>query len=191
MRIIADPIAAALAHGIGTSEHRAQRVAVYDLGGGTFDFALFGNEQRCSRNPRQHLRCVPRRPGLTDGFARYWSSVLPRITRSICVRDRTALRRLRDAVERPVRSIRRRRSNDRGSFIIDGNVRAAASSSRHQPRQVRRAGPKTSSSEPFNCAEGAVRSGRRAALCRCGDRRRWHGAGSACAKGPDRAVWSQ
>lgn len=41
VRIVNEPTAAALAYGIGTrSEGRAQTVAVYDLGGGTFDISI-------------------------------------------------------------------------------------------------------------------------------------------------------
>jgi len=40
VRIVNEPTAAALAHGIGIGDHERQRVAVYDLGGGTFDVTI-------------------------------------------------------------------------------------------------------------------------------------------------------
>ncbi len=40
VRIINEPTAAALAHGIGIGAHDRQRVAVFDLGGGTFDVTI-------------------------------------------------------------------------------------------------------------------------------------------------------
>ena len=100
MRIIADPIAAALAHGIGTSEHRAQRVAVYDLGGGTFDFALL--EMSSGVHEIRASTCDAFLGGqdfdrrlldyLVFGFAKDHKIDLRQ--------DRTALQRLRDAVEK-------------------------------------------------------------------------------------------
>ena len=100
LRIIADPIAAALAHGIGTSEHRAQRVAVYDLGGGTFDFALLQmssgvHEIRASTSDAfLGGQDFDRRllDYLVFGFAKDHKIDLRQ--------DRTALQRLRDAVEK-------------------------------------------------------------------------------------------
>jgi molecular chaperone DnaK len=100
LRIIADPIAAALAHGIGTSEKRAQRVAVYDLGGGTFDFALLEmssgiHEIRASiSDPFLGGQDFDRRllDFLVFGFAKDHKIDLRQ--------DRTALQRLRDAVEK-------------------------------------------------------------------------------------------
>lgn len=86
LRIIADPIAAALAHGIGTSEKRAQRVAVYDLGGGTFDFALL-DEQRHSRDGASMATLfwgARLRP--TPACSTSWCSASPRITRSTCAK---------------------------------------------------------------------------------------------------------
>lgn len=100
LRIIADPIAAALAHGIGTSEKRPQRVAVYDLGGGTFDFALLEmssgvHEIRASiSDPFLGGQDFDRRllDYLVFGFAKDHKIDLRQ--------DRTALQRLRDAVEK-------------------------------------------------------------------------------------------
>ncbi len=62
LRIVNEPTAAALAYGVET-EH-AQRVAVYDLGGGTFDISIL--ELRRGRVPRpvDGGRHVPGRRGL-------------------------------------------------------------------------------------------------------------------------------
>ncbi len=100
LRIIADPIAAALAHGLGTSEKRAQRVAVYDLGGGTFDFALLemssGVHEIRAHISDQFLGGQDFDRRLLDylvfGFAKDHKIDLRQ--------DRTALQRLRDAVEK-------------------------------------------------------------------------------------------
>ena len=100
LRIIADPIAAALAHGLGTSEKRAQRVAVYDLGGGSFDFALLemkGGVHEIRAHASDAFlggQDFDRRllDYLVFGFAKDHKIDLRQ--------DRTALQRLRDAVEK-------------------------------------------------------------------------------------------
>ncbi len=40
LRIVNEPTAASLAYGIGTSREQAETIAVYDLGGGTFDISI-------------------------------------------------------------------------------------------------------------------------------------------------------
>lgn len=100
IRILAEPVAAALAYGIGSGEIKAQRVAVYDLGGGTFDFTLLE-----LRSGAFEVRATAgdtflggedfdRRllDYLTFGFAKDHKIDLRQ--------DRTALQRLRDAVEK-------------------------------------------------------------------------------------------
>ncbi len=100
IRILAEPIAAAIAYGIGSGEIKSQRVAVYDLGGGTFDFTLLelrggAFEVRATAGDtflggedfdRRLLDY------LTFGFAKDHKIDLRQ--------DRTALQRLRDAVEK-------------------------------------------------------------------------------------------
>ena len=100
IRILAEPVAAAIAYGIGSGEIKAQRVAVYDLGGGTFDFTLLE-----LRSGAFEVRATAgdtflggedfdRRllDYLTFGFAKDHKIDLRQ--------DRTALQRLRDAVEK-------------------------------------------------------------------------------------------
>ena len=55
-RIINEPTAAALAYGLDRTEER-QMIAVYDLGGGTFDVSIIelnSGRDRSARQPRQH-----------------------------------------------------------------------------------------------------------------------------------------
>lgn len=40
LRIVNEPTAASLAYGIGTDQETSQKIAVYDLGGGTFDISI-------------------------------------------------------------------------------------------------------------------------------------------------------
>ncbi len=100
VRILSEPVAAAIAYGIGSGESKSQRVAVYDLGGGTFDFTLLelrggAFEVRATAGDtflggedfdRRLLDY------LTFGFAKDHKLDLRQ--------DRTALQRLRDAVEK-------------------------------------------------------------------------------------------
>ena len=100
LRIIANPIAAALAHGLGTSQKAAQRVAVYDLGGGTFDFALLE-----MKGGVHEVRANAHDPFLGgDDFDRrlldYLVFGFAKDHKIDLRQDRTALQRLRDAVER-------------------------------------------------------------------------------------------
>lgn len=46
LRIINEPTAAALAYGIGVTQHESKNIAVYDLGGGTFDVSILTIEDQ-------------------------------------------------------------------------------------------------------------------------------------------------
>ena len=60
VRILNEPTAAALAYGLDKlGEH--SRVAVYDLGGGTFDLSILGNAGRRLPGARHPWRHPPRR----------------------------------------------------------------------------------------------------------------------------------
>ncbi len=45
LRIVNEPTAASLAYGLGTNQSQAQTIAVYDLGGGTFDISILQIEE--------------------------------------------------------------------------------------------------------------------------------------------------
>ena len=100
LRILTEPVAAAISYGIGSGETKAQRVAVYDLGGGTFDFTLLelrggAFEVRATAGD-SFLGGEDFDKRLLDflifGFAKDHKIDLRQ--------DRTALQRLRDAVEK-------------------------------------------------------------------------------------------
>src|SRR5437660_3132012 len=52
-RIINEPTAAALAYGLGKSE--AEKIAVYDLGGGTFDISILEIDRKSTRLNSSHV----------------------------------------------------------------------------------------------------------------------------------------
>lgn len=102
LRVVAEPTAAGIAFGIDVDrgDTKAQRVAVYDLGGGSFDFALL--DLRAGVFEVRATAADPFLGGddfdkrvldwLIFGFAKDHKIDLRQ--------DRTALQRLRDAVER-------------------------------------------------------------------------------------------
>ena len=61
-RIINEPTAAALAYGLDKKEH--ERIAVYDLGGGTFDISILEIAERRLQREGDRRRHAPRRRGL-------------------------------------------------------------------------------------------------------------------------------
>ena len=106
LRIVQEPVAAGIAYGIGQGESKPQRIAVYSLGGGSFEFTLLS-----LRGSSPGSAGSRRRPGaggedfdrrildwLIFGFARIKIDLR---------QDRTALQRVRDAVEKPSASCRR------------------------------------------------------------------------------------
>ena len=70
LRIINEPTAAALAYGL-EKNRKQETIAVYDLGGGTFDISILAHRQRAVRGARDVRRHVPRRRGLRP--ARSWT----------------------------------------------------------------------------------------------------------------------
>ena len=100
VRLLSEPIAAAIAYGLGGGETKVQRVVVYDLGGGTFDFSLLdlraGAFEVRATSSDLFLGGDDFDRRLLDylvfGFAKDHKIDLRQ--------DRTALQRLRDAVER-------------------------------------------------------------------------------------------
>lgn len=100
LRVLNEPSAAGIAYGIGQGESKAQRVAIYSLGGGAFDFSVLGlrggvyEVQSTAGDPFLGGEDFDRRvlDWLIFGFAK---------DNKIDLRqDRTALQRLRDAVEK-------------------------------------------------------------------------------------------
>lgn len=100
VRLLSEPIAAAIAYGLGGGEAKVQRVAVYDLGGGTFDFSLLD-----LRAGAFEVRATATDLFLGgDDFDRrlldYLVFGFAKDHKIDLRQDRTALQRLRDAVEK-------------------------------------------------------------------------------------------
>lgn len=100
LRILQEPVAAGIAYGIGQGESKPQRVAVYSLGGGAFEFTLLNlrgsslEVQVHAGDPTLGGEDFDRRilDWLIFGFAKDHKIDLRQ--------DRTALQRVRDAVEK-------------------------------------------------------------------------------------------
>ena len=100
LRILQEPVAAGIAYGIGQGESKPQRVAVYSLGGGGFEFTLLNlrgsslEVQAHAGDPTLGGEDFDRRilDWLIFGFAKDHKIDLRH--------DRTALQRVRDAVEK-------------------------------------------------------------------------------------------
>jgi len=100
LRIVQEPVAAGIAYGIGQGESKPQRIAVYSLGGGAFEFTLLSlrgsslEVQAQAGDPTLGGEDFDRRilDWLIFGFAKDHKLDLRQ--------DRTALQRVRDAVEK-------------------------------------------------------------------------------------------
>jgi molecular chaperone DnaK len=98
LRIINEPTAAALAYGLDKKKN--QKIAVYDLGGGTFDISILeigeGVFEVLSTNGNTHL-------GGDDFDARVMEWILEEFRKEHGIdlsKDRTALQRIREAAEK-------------------------------------------------------------------------------------------
>lgn len=99
-RIVNEPTAAALAYGLGKDASREERIAVYDLGGGTFDISILelgdGVFEVKSTNGDTHL-------GGDDFDQRIISWMIDEFKKSAAIdlsTDKMALQRLREAAEK-------------------------------------------------------------------------------------------
>ncbi|MEO0084411.1 MAG: molecular chaperone DnaK [candidate division WOR-3 bacterium] len=98
LRIINEPTAASLAYGL--DKKKAEKIAVYDLGGGTFDISILeigeGLFEVLSTNGNTHL-------GGDDFDARIMEWILEEFRKEHGIdlsKDRTALQRIREAAEK-------------------------------------------------------------------------------------------
>ncbi|MEO0087142.1 MAG: molecular chaperone DnaK [candidate division WOR-3 bacterium] len=103
LRIINEPTAAALAYGLDKKKN--EKIAVYDLGGGTFDISILeigeGVFEVIATNGNTHL-------GGDDFDARIVEWILEEARREFKVdlsKDRTALQRIREAAEKAKREL--------------------------------------------------------------------------------------
>ncbi len=99
-RLVNEPTAAAFAYGIDKDDGADQKIAVYDLGGGTFDITIMemgdGVFEVLSTNGDTHLGGTD----MDDAVMEYLAAEFQKNT-GIDVRgDRQAMQRLRDAAER-------------------------------------------------------------------------------------------
>jgi molecular chaperone DnaK len=100
LRIVFEATAAGIAYGIGQGESKAQRVAVYSLGGGAFDFTVLGMRSGIFEvQANAHDIFL----GGEDFDRRILDWLIFNFAREHKIdlrQDRTALQRLRDAVEK-------------------------------------------------------------------------------------------
>jgi molecular chaperone DnaK (HSP70) len=92
-RIINEPTAAALAYGMDKGEKTDRKIAVYDLGGGTFDVSIIEiaecRRREAVRGAGDQWRYLPRRRGLRQARSSTISSRNSRRSRaSTCARIR-------------------------------------------------------------------------------------------------------
>jgi molecular chaperone DnaK len=101
LRIINEPTAAALAYGVGKAEGKDERIAVYDLGGGTFDISILelsaGVYQVKATNGDSFLGGEDFDRALVDWLADTFARDNPGIDLR---KDKMALQRLREAAEK-------------------------------------------------------------------------------------------
>ena len=98
-RIINEPTAAALAYGLDKNEH--ERIAVYDLGGGTFDISILEHRRRRLQRQGHRRRHPPRRRGLRSAHHRASSPTSStRRTASICARTAWRCSACKEAAEK-------------------------------------------------------------------------------------------
>ena len=99
-RIINEPTAAALAYGLDKKKGKDQKIAVYDLGGGTFDISILeigdGVFEVLSTNGDTHLGG----DDFDEAILRYLLDEFKKENGIDLSKDRTALQRLRDAAEK-------------------------------------------------------------------------------------------
>ena len=98
-RIINEPTAAALAYGLDQS--KTGRVAVYDLGGGTFDISILRDPGRRLQGAEHQRRHPPRRRGLRRArSSRTWTRSSSRRPGIDLRKDKVALQRLKEQAEK-------------------------------------------------------------------------------------------
>ena len=100
VRILNEPTAAALAYGAHRVREGRRLIAVFDLGGGTFDISIMSRRERHLRGARDRRRQRARRRGLGSPRARAASSTRCSIgTASTSPAIPMAMSRLREACE--------------------------------------------------------------------------------------------
>ena len=100
LRIVNEPTAAALAYGVESSRRR-ERVAVYDLGGGTFDISILELRGGVFERALDRRRHVPRRRGLRPAHHRLARRAVPDgSTASICATSGWRCSGSKEAAER-------------------------------------------------------------------------------------------
>ena len=111
MRIINEPTAASLAYGLDKKKN--EKIAVFDLGGGTFDISILDVGERRLRGEGDQRRHPPGRRRLRPGADRlHRRRVQEGATASTCARTRWPCSGSRKPPSRPRRTCRSRRTTD-------------------------------------------------------------------------------
>ncbi len=154
LRIINEPTAAALAYGIDKQQAgQAENVAVYDLGGGTFDITILELNQGVfevkATNGDTFLGGEDFDQRLIDWLAKRFQEQTGIDLR----KDRMALQRLKEAAERAKHELSSRH-RDRGEPPLHHRRRHRPQAPRrdHRPGHARGAGAATSSRRPSSPA---------------------------------------
>ncbi len=99
-RLVNEPTAAAFSYGLDKSDGKDMKIAVYDLGGGTFDITIMemgdGVFEVLSTNGDTHLGGTD----MDDAIIEYLAAHFQKNTGIDVRKDRQAMQRLRDAAER-------------------------------------------------------------------------------------------
>ena len=98
LRIINEPTAAALAYGL--DKKKDETIAVYDLGGGTFDISILSWAKASSRSRAPTATRSWAATTSTSASSTGWSTSSRRTRASTCAQDRMALQRLKEAAEK-------------------------------------------------------------------------------------------
>ena len=100
LRIINEPTAAALAYGIDRAQNASEKIAVYDLGGGTFDITILELTQGVFEVKATNGNTFLGGEDFDERIIEWLASRFQKRTGIDLRRDRMALQRLKEAAER-------------------------------------------------------------------------------------------
>ena len=110
LRIINEPTAAALAYGLDKKGN--ETIAVFDLGGGTFDISVLEVERRRVRSHVDQRRHAPRRRRLRQALIDYVADQFKNESGIDLRKDHMALQRLKEAAEKAKKELLEHNSTD-------------------------------------------------------------------------------
>ncbi len=118
LRIINEPTAAALAYDIGTTRQDDKKVAVYDLGGGTFDISILQIHEGIFEVMATHGDTYLGGDDFDQLIVDKWKNDQPDLFKTLH-KNKALLQRIRLEAERAKRTLT---SNDRFDTVVEGTV---------------------------------------------------------------------